>query len=806
MDWRRDLLNDAAAISNSGFIASRVREYINTPEAPGLKQEILSWMKFFKDRKEYRSIVLLDAKNKLVLAVSGDRDQHWGPGAGHFAREYVHEALSAKKVVFSDFHSSEYAEYIHLDLAVPLFVSMGRNSVPVGAFMLRIDPYHFLYPLIQTWPTPSRTSETLLVRKEGDDVLYLNELRHRKNTALSLRIPVAKTTLPAAMAVRGQKGIVEGLDYRGIPVLAALRPIPDSPWFLNAKVDLGEIYAPVRKQAAIITVLVGLMIVAAGVSLGLVWRQQLVGFYRRQYEAELQYNIEREQAAADLKEGEAKFRGLSQEFNALLDAIPDSLTLVSPDLKIIWANKAAAAVAGKDVHGIVGQYWYALRFNLPAPDDKFCPAAISFRSGKPEAVQAPSPDGKLWDLRTVPIRDEEGKVISVIELARDITEHRKLEDQLRQAQKMEAVGQLAGGIAHDFNNILTAIIGYGNLLQMKMKEEGPLRTYVDELLASSERAANLTQSLLAFSRKQTINPRPVDLNEIIIGVEKLLMRIIGEDIQFKAIVADEALTVMADSGQIEQALINLCTNARDAMPGGGILTIETGAVEIDEEFAQAHAYGKPGVYAVISVADTGTGLDEEMKQRIFEPFFTTKEAGRGTGLGLSIVYGIIKQHNGYINVYSEQGKGTTFRIYLPLVKAEATEERPVEIVTSKGGTETILVGEDDTEVRRLTKTVLEEFGYRVVEAVDGNDVIEKFMENRDSIKLIILDIVMPKKSGREAYEEIRKTAPDIKTVFTSGYTADIVHKRKILEEGLEFISKPVSPKELLKKVRDVLDS
>jgi len=801
IDWRKDLLRDAATISNAGFIASRVRKFIEDPKAPGVRQEILSWMKFFKEQHEYRSILLLDTKNDVLLTIGENKD---GLKSGYLAKEYVYDALSTKKVVLSDFHISEYAEYIHLDLVIPLFVR-GRNALPVGALMLRIDPYNFLYPLIQTWPTPSHTSETLLVRREGDDVLFLNELRHRKNTALSLRIPVTNEKLPAAMAVRGQSGVVEGIDYRGISVLAALRAIPDSPWFLNAKVDTGEIYAPIRKQAAIITVFVGLMIVAAGVSLGLVWRQQLVGFYRKQYESECQYNIEREQTAATLKENEAKFRGLSQEFNALLDAMPDSLTLLSPDLKIIWANKAAAAIAGKDVLGMVGQYWYALRFGLPAPDDKFCPAAISFRTGDPEAVQVSGPDGRVWDLRTVPIKDAQGKVISVIELARDITEHRKLEDQLRQAQKMEAVGQLAGGIAHDFNNILTAIIGYGNLLQMKMDEDGPLRTYVDQMLASSERAANLTQSLLTFSRKQIINPRPVNLNNIIKGVEKLLLRIIGETIEFKAIVADETLTVMADSGQIEQALINLCTNARDAMPRGGLLTIETGAVEIDEEFTKAHAYGTPGVYAVISVADTGGGLDEKTRQKIFEPFFTTKEMGKGTGLGLSIVYGIIKQHNGYINVYSELGKGTTFRIYLPLVKLAISEEKPVEVVSVKGGTETIMVGEDDAEVRKLTKTVLEEFGYRTIEAVDGEDVIEKFNEDRNSIKLIILDIVMPKKSGREAYEEIRKIAPDMKVIFTSGYTADLVHKKKILEEGLEFISKPVSPRELLKKVRDVLD-
>mgnify|MGYP001576690712 CR=1 FL=1 len=511
-----------------------------------------------------------------------------------------------------------------------------------------------------------------------------------------------------------------------------------------------------------------------------------------------------------LKESQAKFREISCQFHALLDAIPDNLTLQSPDLRVLWANKGAAAGLGKEVSDMdiwTGAYCYALWHNRTEPCDP-CPVLKSFRTGVPAAETVTTPDGRLWDLRAVPIKDAEGKVISVIEVGRDITEHRKLEAQLQQSQKIEAVGTLAGGIAHDFNNILTAIIGYGHILKMKLEQKSPLMGYTDQILASAERAAHLTQSLLAFSRKQVINPKPVNLNEITASVEKILLRIIGEDIELKTILSGiRDLRVMADAGQLEQVLMNLAANARDAMPEGGTLTIETSTAELDINFLKIHEYGKPGMYAMITVTDTGHGMDENTRQRIFEPFFTTKEVGKGTGLGLSMVYGIIKQHSGYINCYSEQGKGTTFRIYLPLIKEEAKEAKAAAegYTALTGGTETIILAEDEEEVRKLMKLALEDAGYKVIEAVDGKEAIEKFRENKDSIDLLLLDVIMPKINGKGVYEEAKKIKPDVKALFSSGYPADFIHKKGILEEGLNFISKPASPHELLKRIREAID-
>lgn len=392
-----------------------------------------------------------------------------------------------------------------------------------------------------------------------------------------------------------------------------------------------------------------------------------------------------------------------------------------------------------------------------------------------------------------------------IVLANDVTNSMKLEEHLRQAQKMESVGLLAGGVAHDFNNVLTAIIGYGNLLQMKLEKTDPLRNYAESIMTTAQRAAQLTQSLLAFSRKQIINPIPIELNSIILRVEKLLKRLIREDIELVTLLVPADTTVMADSIQVEQVLMNLVTNARDAMPRGGTLTINTSLEELSEDIIAVHGRGKPGAYVRLSISDTGEGMDERTRERIFEPFFTTKEMGKGTGLGLASVYGLIKQHKGFIDVESEPGRGTSFHIYLPALKGGVTKrEAPVE-ETLKGGTETILVAEDDEIIRGLTSSILREFGYTVIVAKDGIDAVEVFREDRDRINLLLLDVIMPRKNGKDAYEEIRMLRPGIKVLFISGYSADMISKEGILEKGLSFISKPVSPSELLRKVREALD-
>ncbi|MBI4682147.1 MAG: response regulator [Nitrospirae bacterium] len=495
----------------------------------------------------------------------------------------------------------------------------------------------------------------------------------------------------------------------------------------------------------------------------------------------------------------------------ILESVGEGFIVIDKEYRIISANRAFCEYVKRPVEDITGKHCYEVSHYVNKPcyeKGEECPVRHTFETGKPHTVIHThyDNDGKpsYVEIRSYAMKNESGETISVIELINDITERKKLESQLRQAQKMEAVGLLAGGVSHDFNNILTAIVGYGNLLKMKMREDDPLRHNVTQILASVDRGANLTHSLLAFSRKQVMNPRPVNFNTIVESVYKLLKRLIGEDIELKTLLTSEDVTVMADSGQIEQVLMNLATNARDAMPGGGRLTIETERTELSGEYVIGHGFGVTGPYVQISVTDNGTGMDEATRAKLFEPFFSTKEVGKGTGLGLAMIYGIIKQHNGYVNVYSEPGEGTTFKIYLPVIAAKIEEPGQSEIISSVGGTETILIAEDDDAARELTVTVLKEFGYTVIEAKDGEEAVEKFMANKNRIALLILDVIMPKKSGPEAYNEIKKAMPGIKAVFISGYTTDAIHKKRLLEEDINFVSKPFSPQVILNKIREVL--
>jgi len=514
---------------------------------------------------------------------------------------------------------------------------------------------------------------------------------------------------------------------------------------------------------------------------------------------------ERKRAEASLEKSKA--------FNRrILEAVDEGFVVIDRDYKILSANKSYLAQVKAPLEAVLGKHCHLISHRIDKPcfeSGEDCAVRRTFETGDPASAvhtHYDSAGGRVSvEIKSYPLKDESGNVVSAIEVIKDITETRKLEDQLRHAQKMEAVGHLAGGVAHDFNNILTAIVGFGSLMKMEMAKDDTQTYRLEQILDSADRATKLTQGLLAFSRKQVINPKPVNLNDIVINIEKLIRRLLGEELELRLILAERDLTIKADSGQLGQVLMNLATNARDAMPDRGTLSITTELAALDLAFINSHGYGRPGTYALLSVADTGVGMDGRTKKNIFEPFFTTKEVGKGTGLGLSIVYGIVKQHNGYIVCDSKPSSGSLFRIYLPMIRSVVETAVSETMLPIQGGAETVLVAEDDGAVRRFMKEILHQYGYTVIEAMDGEEAVGKFLENRDRVQLVILDVMMPKKNGKEVFDDIHAIRPEVKVIFASGYAGDVLHKKGLFNDGHAFIHKPVSPAELMKKVRAVLD-
>ena len=412
---------------------------------------------------------------------------------------------------------------------------------------------------------------------------------------------------------------------------------------------------------------------------------------------------------------------------------------------------------------------------------------------------------RILNANSAPIRDRNGNIVAGLVIFYDVTEHRRLEQQLLQSQRMEAVGRLAGGVAHDFNNFLTVIIGHSQLLIDRLASNDPMRTDIQEVEKCAQHAADLTRQLLAFSRKQILQPKVLDLNAIVANLEKMLRRLIGEDVELTVRLNPSLGRVKTDPGQVEQIIVNLAANARDAMPGGGKLTIETANTDLGDLYARQHADVAPGQYVMLAVSDTGAGMDRETQARIFEPFFTTKERGKGTGLGLATVYGIVKQSQGHIWVYSEPGHGSTFKVYLPRIEEAADITSPLSMPSpSVGGSETVLLVEDDDTVRRLVRQVLSCHGYTVMECRSPEEALAMSSNYSGRIHLMVTDVVMPGSSGPELAQRITAQRPETRVLFMSGYTDDAIVHHGVLDAGVAFLEKPFTPDNLLRKVREVL--
>jgi len=506
----------------------------------------------------------------------------------------------------------------------------------------------------------------------------------------------------------------------------------------------------------------------------------------------------------------------TRQLQTLSENAPFGMVMIAKDGTFEYINPKFRELVGYDLNDIPnGKTWFRKAY----PDPTYRHHVIStwindlegLKSGekRPRTFTVTCKGGTEKIINFIPVQLETENLIAcedITELKRAEEEKAVLQEQLRQSQKVEAVGCLAGGIAHDFNNLLTVIKGYSQLSSIELKEGDPLRGNIDEIQNAADRAANLTRQLLAFSRRQVMEMKILDLNTLLRDLEKMLRRVIGEDIEMVIQLAEDLGRVRADVGQIEQVIMNLAVNGRDAMPNGGKLTIETANVELDEFYARSHVDVKPGHYVMFSVSDTGVGMTPEVRERIFEPFFTTKEKGKGTGLGLSTSYGIVKQSEGDIWVYSVQGKGTTFKIYLPRVN-EPLEEIRKEVLKEElpRGNETILIVEDEEEVRKLAGKILERQGYRILEASQGDDALRISERHGGPIDLILVDVIMPGMSCSELAKHLKSPHPKMKVLYMSGYTDNAIVRHGVLEKGVNYIQKPFTMEGLARKVREVLD-
>ncbi len=1032
--WRQERLGHAYSLMFNRMMMPALERVAAGSAGAEDRRQALNWMEALRKHLNYANVVLASPDGKVVMSAGP-----WMGSAKHF-EEIARQVLAARGPVLRDFHAGDNDGRIHLGMNFPL--QRDAHSPPFGILMLGIDPAEHLYQLIQSWPVPSRSAETLLVRREGTEVVYLNDLRHRKHTALQLRIPLARTEVPAVQGAMGKEGLAWGRDYRGTPVLAAIRHIPGTPWILIAKVDEDEVHAPIRRRSLAMGAGALVLILAAGAVILYLWRRQQLRFYQERYQAEIDrrailghydylsrfandiiiladesgriveandravatYGYTREQLLGmpgrnlchpstldsfdqqwqdaiarggavietlhQRKDGSPipvevsmrlievegkrfyqaiirdireriemveKLRETVATLNAVVEASPAAIVALTPDGRVTLWNRAAEKIFGYRAEEVLG---------CPLPDHgitsledrrRVQSALLAGEAIRPIECRLGRKDKTTVEvsLSAAPLRDADGKVAGMLGIMVDITERkrnereqkllsdtiaaslneiylfdagtlrfryvnqgalnnlgytlaemqsmtpldiapefdsqrleevvqplrtgevkvqvfetthrradgsqypvevhlqlfdhegervflamilditerrraeealRRSEEQLLQSQKLEGVGRLAGGVAHDFNNYLTVINGYCDMLLETLPSRSALHEQITRIRRAGEQAAVLTRQLLAFSRRQVLKPRLLNLNEVVADVQRMLQRMIGEDIEL-ALMLDPALgAIMADPAQMGQVLMNLLVNARDAMPQGGKIVIETANVDLDETYAQRHPEVKPGPYVMLAVTDSGAGMDAETQQHIFEPFFTTKKSGEGTGLGLATVYGIVRQSGGWGGVYSEPGRGTTFKLHFPRIgsAAQALVE-PDPVLEVRKGAETVLVVEDQAEVRMLTSLVLREAGYRVLEAASGEEALAYFQPGHPPIDLLFTDVVMTGMNGRDLAARVAKLSPSTRVLYTSGYTANVIAHRGVLDAGTEYRPQPCTPTRVLSKVREVLD-
>ncbi len=799
--WRRDRLRDARELTESPFLAEGIATYLEAPDGPA-SVLIRDRLRAIRRQHDYADVALLDAQRRIRLNVSSPLH----------ANAALNEALTAawhtRQAAMTDLHRDADNGTPHISVVTPIFAGADAAGPPLAAIVLINNAAGFLYPLISAWPTPSASGETLLVRRDGDSALFISNLRHRPDSAFTLRIPLSQVAAPAVKAVLGQRGVVEGLDYRGAKVLSAVMPIPGTAWFMVSKVDSVEIFAEWRRRAVLIVLLVtGLLVVLLSVGLQALHRSRK-DHYKALYRSE-----------ATLRAKEQALRDSEEKFRTLYESSGDAILLLD-QFGFVECNATAVRTFGAQSDSQLCAMTPVGLSPERQPDGRdsavaaleYYHHALEHGSAWFEWTHRRLSDQQLFPAEVLLSRITVGGRLMVQATVRNITERTRaqaereqLQGALLQAQKMESVGRLAGGVAHDFNNMLGAILGYTEMALARLTPDDELYADLLEVQKAGQRSAELTRQLLAFARKQTIAPRVINLNDTVGGLLKMLRRLIGEDIALVWKPGSNLWPVRMDPSQIDQILANLCVNARDAIAGVGRVTIETNLATIDGAYCAEHPGAIAGDFVRLLVTDDGQGMDPAVMEHLFEPFFTTKRIGEGTGLGLATVYGIVKQNDGFVNVYSEPGRGSTFSIYLPryvgdcLPDTSDAPDRP-----PARGHEAVLVVEDEAAMLRVASTALTNLGYEVLPAGTPDEAIQIAESHPTPIHLLLTDVIMPGMNGRELAARLQQRSPALRCLFMSGYTANVIAHRGVLDDGVVFIQKPFSVRDLSRKVREAL--
>jgi signal transduction histidine kinase/HAMP domain-containing protein len=776
------------------------------------KAELSKFLSISKDSEHgyvFDNMIFLDTKGQESFRVSRTDIGRTNDLADWTESESFTEPMSTGTISYSPVFFSERTGEPMLNMSVPLIdlITQEPNGILIAEMKL-----NFLWHLVSSLKI-GKQGTAYLTDQDGRVIVHPNRSIVLKKTLL--KVPDTSRIMPG---LDGEQAVVvaQKIEFGNLP-LYFVTEVPKSEAFLHINTSiyiLGTILLLTLVSSLAIVFIVIRQIIQPLESLAVTARDITRGNYSKR--AKLHKIREFGELSHAFNSMTGRLHETIENMESQIDFVENVIESLSHPFYVIDANDYTVKMANSAANfGILtsDSKCHMLTHNSDTPcggSEHPCSIEEIKKTGKPVIIQhmhcAQNKDAqRIFEVYGYPIFNEKGEIAQVIEYNIDITEKKNLEDQLRQAQKLEAIGSLASGVAHDFNNLLTTILGYGELSLMKLAEDDPQRERIEAIYEAGQKASTLTRQLLAFSRKQILEMLVINLNSLLDNLTKMLARMIGENVKIRMLLEPSSGNIMADPGQIEQIVMNLVINARDAMPDGGSITIETQRIDLDEEYCKIHAEAKPGTYAALYVTDNGKGMEPEIMEKIFDPFYTTKEKGAGTGLGLSTVYGIVKQHNGHIYVYSELGSGTTFKIYFPQIQIAAEKLTKKVFPAMKKGVETILVADDEISIRKLVRDTLEPLGYKIIEASDGEEALELFHQSDFKIDMLLTDVIMPKMTGKKLAETLIAEKPEFKVLYMSGYTDNVIAHQGVLDENIEFINKPLVPSLLTKKIREVLE-